>query len=171
MTVRLDHEDDKVLAYDTDGVELGFSFVQKCYDWTIKRLDAADHRLQTMITLAISVILAGPLLKQAIGGDNGRIEWFGIALIFFVLAIGFGLWARHYGKLRIVTPRRLYRENWRKASAFVFRNEMLRHAADDCQENLRFVNVKSDVEGIVTALIALEVVALACWIAGVSSPW
>ena len=91
-------------------VGLAYDIALKSYDWSIQRLNAVDDRIDKLLTWISSITLG----VVAFVGTKGPVNafrcnaFFLLSMIIFAITVCFGLYTRHQGSLKLISPRKLY---------------------------------------------------------------
>ena len=143
---------------------LAYDFVRSSQEWALQRLQAANSRLQTLFAVAAVLTVAAPLLS---GVFEAGPELDSPLLIAAVLAFGLlsltalaGL-APNVPRLisaASVLERHLSKSEWQ------FMTDMLSQAAENESYNEKLLQLKDRAGGLMTLLLALEVVLLVAWL-------
>lgn len=148
--------------------DLAYKIAVDSYDVLIKRLDAVDGRIQTLLAFAVSTSAIVP----SIGGARGlpfSSPWFAAAAATMAVAVLLGAYARLGGAVRVLDPKPI-REGWLHFDEYEFKIYMIGQAAEDFDENHRLLQRKWVLAVIITALFLLEAVALSVWVTAVARP-
>lgn len=147
------------------GLEPAQAFVLPSYQWAIARVDAADSRLQTLMTFVATVTLAIPTLSRGFASAiSFSSPWLIAALAVAIWIVFDGLLARTRGALAIVNPMALYNESL-KLKKWEFQRDALYHAGKHLQKNVTLVESKAAAVSRMTWLFFLEVALLFIWVA------
>lgn len=149
---------------DFPGVKEAFAFVLPSYQMLLSRYEAADNRLNTLLTTAFAVMAAGPVVGRAIDPNIAVDRWFWASLSSFVLAVAVGLWARLSGAIVVPNPMTLYNEAAHE-NEWEFKRNALFLAGRHFQKNAETIDRKHLRAVIVTALVAVQGVCFGLWMA------
>jgi hypothetical protein len=141
-------------------LELAYKLGVASYEAISKRLDNVDARIQSIITLSITVIALSPALATARSLSFGS-RWFIAAAVAAALLLVTGSLGRLIGKTYEIVPGRL--EPWLEDEPAVFRNNFLIYAAQDFEENAKLLRRNWRLSVLVNVLFFLEVIALVIW--------
>jgi len=146
-------------------VKLAYPIAVASYDVALKRLDAMDGRLQTIITFIVASSAVVP--SVAAGRVHFRSGWFYAALGCFVLAIVVGTIARLKGRIKVLVPRRAF-NHWLHKPEWEFQNDFIAFAADDFEENNTLVLFKWKCTIALSVLFLCQAACLVVWVVGSS---
>ncbi len=115
------------------------------YDWMLRRLEAAEARLQHLLTLAPTIALAIALATAAIAGPgNVKANWLGgTALGILALAMLFGGYARSYGFVQLLNFSELKRSRIDRANPNKVKWNAIDRAGKALKANLDLVRRKA----------------------------
>lgn len=143
-------------------VGLAYQIAVASYESAVKRLDAIDGRIQTILAFIASVTVAVP----SIGGTRGlhfNCVWFILAMIFTGLAIVLGIYARLTGDIQLLNPARFY-DGWLHFSEWEFKKNFIHCAGVDFTTNTSLVQRKWKYMVWVIILFLLEAMCLLVWV-------
>jgi len=150
------------------GVHLTFPIATASYDVALRRLDAMDGRLQTIIAFIVATSAAVPSL--AVGrGIHFRSYYFYGALTCFILAVIIGTVARLAGRIKVIRPRHAF-DHWLHKPDWEFKMDFINQAAIDFDRNSTLVNRKWWSTVAVTLLFCVQAACLAAWVVLDHSP-
>ncbi len=152
------------LEKEFPSVELAYPLAVASYESASKRLDSVDGRLQTILAFIVTVSVAIPSIASG-RGIPFQSYWFYASFFFFVSGIGVGIWARLYGNVRLITPTNLF-QDWLRDSKWQFQKDMIYHAGQDFDANMKLVNQKWRCSVAVTLLFVLQAVCQTVWVLG-----
>ena len=146
-------------------VEVAYGLVLPSYEWMLRRLEAAESRIHSLLMLAATVTLAIPIIVGALTEGKAMLNnWaFAVFAAFFVLAV-VGLVARSYGSFSL--PNLRARTGATSQSCWEFKKDSLYHAASSLDRNTKRVRYKARAADGMSALLAIEVLCGAVWVAG-----
>lgn len=151
------------------GVFSAFEFVLPSYNWGIQRADAADVRIQAMLTFAgAATVLTSTLAKTALPLIEFASVWFILGGVAFSLVVIMGVIGRFTGGLTIVNPADLY-DRWLHLSEWEFKRHSVYWAGKHFESNRNLISRKDWYFNAVSALFLLEVAFLVVWIATTAS--
>lgn len=145
-------------------VELAYPIAVASYDVALRRLDAMDGRLQTVLAFIVTVSAIVPSVAAG-RGAHFRSAWFYAALAIFVVAIGFGTFARLRGRIKALSPDKAF-NHWLHKSDWEFKKDMIAVAALDYRINVNLVQFKWMCAIVVMVLFFFQAVCLAAWVLG-----
>lgn len=95
------------------GIASASQYVLPSYQWMLARYEAADSRIQTLLTFVTTITFAVPTLCRALRPELSlESPWFIKAVIMAVIAVTVGLVARLRGGLVLIAPMTLYGNGW-----------------------------------------------------------
>jgi hypothetical protein len=146
-------------------VEAAFAFVIPSYQMLASRFEAADGRLTTILTTAVSLTGAAPVLGRAVRPDlSASSGWFVLGLVLFGVVLALGVTGRVSGRLTLPDPQ----VHWNEAlsqSPWEFRKSAIYFAGQHFDLNAKAIERKSIITIWMAALLGAEIVAFALWIA------
>ena|GEM_PF-2114293 len=147
------------------GLDLAYERAMASYQEIAARYDAANRRIDGLLTLASTVTLAAPLIVAATGtGTALRSPILVVVAGSFAVVLLLGVAGRSLaGTLRFVDPFDLY-ESWLGLGETDFKLEGVYWAGEHVDHGMRVVWRKSVAAHAMTVLFAVEVVALLVWI-------
>jgi hypothetical protein len=148
-------------------VELAYPIAIGSYDTAIKRLDALDSKLNTLLTFAVSVSLAVPVLANA-KNLSFRSSWFITAAVAFVLGVGVTTFARLNGSLNLLDPRVIY-DSYLDLDHWNFKRHTIDWAGDNWRHNQKLINRNANLGSVAATLFALEALAVGAWVVAANS--
>ena len=151
---------------DFPGLDLAYERAMASYQEIGARFDAANQRIDGLLTLTSTVTPAAPLIVAATGtGATLRSPLLAVVAGLFATVLLFGVAARGLvGSLTLVGPSDLY-EDWLGLGETEFKLDGLYWAGEHFEHGMNVVWRKSLLAHAMTALFAAEVVVLLSWIA------
>jgi hypothetical protein len=143
-------------------VETVYPLAIQSYETAVKRFDALDSKLNTLVTFAVTVSLAIPVLANS-KGISFHSYWFGVAALAFILGIGVATYARVMGTLYLLDPRVLY-DSYLDLEPWQFKRHAIDWAGDNWQHNKNLINRNGNLAALAATLFALEAVAVGAWV-------
>ena len=147
------------------GLDLAYERAMASYQEIAARYDAANRRVDGLLTLTSTLTLAAPLIVAAT--DTGTALRSPILVVvagLFAVVLLLGVAGRGLaGTLRFVDPFDLY-ESWLGLDETDFKLEGVYWAGEHVDHGMRVVWRKSLAAHAMTALFAVEVLALLVWI-------
>jgi hypothetical protein len=143
------------------GVDLAYPLVAMSYDMAVRRFDAMDGRLQTIMAFIVATSATVPALAAG-RGLHFRSNYFYAAIGCFAVAVVVGTVARLYGKLRVLVPREAF-NHWLHKPEWEFKMDFINHSAADFEHNSTLVERKWKCSVAVTILFFAQTVCLALW--------
>ncbi|MDM7994653.1 MAG: hypothetical protein QUT30_03095 [Acidobacteriota bacterium] len=140
------------------GVALAYPIALESYQWAVKRFDAIDSKIQTMLGLGISFTLAAPIAFSALRlqTHNG---WFIAAICLFIFAFAAGIIGRIKGRLMIITPAVLYND-WLHFPEAEFQKNLIFFAGQHLNANIHLIALKQRFLVASTIIFSLEALCL-----------
>jgi hypothetical protein len=148
-------------------VELAYPIALGSYETALKRLDAVDTKLNTLLTFAVTVSLAVPVLAST-KNLSFRSIWFIAAAIAFALGVGVITFARLKGSLWLIDPRVIY-DSYLDLDQWNFKRHTIDWAGDNWRHNQRLINRNGMLASVAAILFALEAVAVGAWVVAANS--
>jgi hypothetical protein len=150
---------------DYPGIESAQAFILPSYQWLLTRLEAADSRLQALVTLTATVTLAAPALGKALHPNISFRGWaFVLAMILAALVVLGGIGFRVWGALVLPDPAVFYAK-WREKTKLRFQADALYFAGQHLQSNTRLVARKAAAVTAFTGMFIGELALLFQWLA------
>jgi hypothetical protein len=144
--------------------ELAYSIAINSYDTALNRLKFVEERLQTTMALAAALTLAVPAVAKAQDVPL-RSDLLVVALVLFVLGIGFGTYARWTGEVKLLNPTHLYDE-WLRCGEWVFKVDMVKYAGEHFNINVSLIKKKWQLGILASVIFFLEFLLLFVWASG-----
>lgn len=144
-------------------LDLAYTIAMSSYDMTVKRFDAMDGKLNSLATFAVTVSFAIPVIAANRGMDFRSI-WFYVAAIAFIAGVGAITYARIKGPLKMLDPTVLH-DSYIDAQPEEFKRQILYYAGRHFDQNVRVVNRNGNLAAVAAMAFAIEVVAVAVWVA------
>ena len=146
-------------------LNVAYEFVLPSYQLLASRFEAAENRIASLVTMASSLELAGPVLARAIRQDiSFRSWWFIGSLVAFGVITVLGLLARVKGVLILPNPA-IIRETALGKAEWRFKADALYLAGQHFDKNADVINAKGNWSIALTVIIVAEVSCLIAWIA------
>jgi hypothetical protein len=155
--------DPETLEERYPGVNPAYGIAISSYDNLVKRLDAYDGRIQTILAFAASTTAVVPSVANA-RGLHFRSVWLYLSLAAFALTLFLGTYARLTGTVRLLNPSTLY-EKWLHFSEWEFKKNFIYFAGKDFEANKALIEKKWKLSVAVSCLFFLEAVLLVVWVA------
>lgn len=155
----------KVNPSDYPSVDLAYEFVKPSYDWMIRRIEAMNAAIQYLITLAVTIIAAFPVVAKLISpGINFVSPLFIVAMVLFASLVVIGCIAIRMGRLSLLNPKVLY-DKYLYLSHWEFQQQTLYFAGEQFIKNNNRINKKANMRDFMTILLLVEIILLIIWIA------
>jgi hypothetical protein len=157
--------DNSTPAEHWPGVQPAQVFVLPSYQWMVARFEAADSRIQTLVTFVTTVTFAVPTLARALRPDLPlNSGWVVGAVAAGVSVVIVGLVARLRGILVLPGPTMFY-EKWLGFSESEFQRNALYFAGKHFESNRQTVNRKAVAVAIMGGLFVGELALFLIWAA------
>lgn len=143
-------------------MKLAYEFVIPSYDILERRLQAVEGRIQSLLTLGLSVTLGAAAIVGAIN-QRVEIDWpFGVAIAFLIAIIGAGAHARRMGGFHAFNLDAMW--NYGVASPeWDFQREALDSARRDLAVHVRAFQRKNNALTFMMVMLAGEIAFLTVW--------
>jgi hypothetical protein len=146
------------------GVNRAYDFVLPSYQLLMARFEAADGRIQSMLTFAATITLGIPVFGKSINpGLSLASPWLWLAVVTFGCIAVIGVVGRAQGSLRLVDPGVLY-EKWLHRSEWTFRKDMIHFAGQDFKDNADAIRHKGNCAVAMAALFIVMVFLFMGWL-------
>ena len=144
-------------------IELAYGLVPISYDWTVRRLNAVEGRIQALMVFSSGFIVTGPALV-AVGEADVSLNsvWFFLALGMAGANLLAGVAIRAWGEIRLLGLNNVQKD-WLALTPSEFKQEAVRWAAKHFEDNVRLVNRKGRVAIWMAGAFLLETVCLMAW--------
>lgn len=142
-------------------VQWAYDFVLPSYDWALRRFDAIQGKIQNIMAVSTAVIVGVPALES--GSPDFTSHWFLLALAYFAVLLGYGLFARSSESVRLLHPGELY-ANYLDCSEWKFKQSMIFYAAENYDLNRARVEQKWALLNCMIILFVLQVGFLLAWL-------
>ncbi len=131
----------------------------------MRRFEAVEGRIQTLIVLTLSFTTAVPVVARALSVDAGfRSNWFYAALALAFIITLIGTMTKVIGELVLINVKHFYNEPWRSYSEEQFKRRVVFWAGEHLEKNTRLVNQKGSIATLLTFVFALEAACMLVWI-------
>ena len=144
-------------------VNLAYDIAVDSYDVLVKRLEAMDGRLQTMLALFASSTVA-VLAIAANRKLDFHSKWFYWAVGLMALALITTTLARLYGTIDVLDPSKLNTNKWLACSEWEFKNLIIQAAAEAFTKNKTLLDEKWTYSIVVIFIFSLGAACLAMWV-------
>jgi hypothetical protein len=152
------------LSQEFPSIDAGFAFVLQSYTWLIGRIEAADNRLNQILTLAATITSGVPAVARAIKADISFVSfYFLVALALFVVGAVWSIKARLQGAVALPDPTALY--DALDEEADLFKANAIFFAGRHYRENAALVLTKSNAAAGAMSCLVGEIFALIFWMA------
>lgn len=153
------------LVEEFPGLDLAYDRAMTSHQEIAARYDAANQRIDGLLTLTSTVTLAAPIVVAATGtGAALRSPILLVAAGLFAVVLLLGVAGRGLaGTVRFVDPFDLY-ESWLRLDQADFKLASIYWAGEHVDHGMRVVWRKSLAAHVMTMLFAIEVLTLLVWI-------
>jgi hypothetical protein len=149
---------------DFPGVEPAQSFIIPSYQWMLSRIEAADARINTLLTFFATVTFSVPTVLKAVWPELPlNSGWFIAAAVVAVSIVLYGLHARTKGGICLPHPAEFY-DKWLNKSKWTFQKDALYFAGQHFETNRVLVEWKAEAVNRMSGLFAVELLLLFLWI-------
>ena len=152
--------DAETLKKEYPSIPLAYELAMGSYEILLKRLDALDARIQSVMTLSVTVMALSPPLAVA-RGLSFYSPWFFLALAAAAAVFGFGSRARMQGTIKVLDPNELYLETG--SEPIEFQNNMIAWAGEDFKLNVALLDKTWKRSAWLIALFFLQALGLVAW--------
>jgi len=147
------------------GVDAGYAFVVPSYQMAAARYEAADNRLNTLLTLASSLTLAAPVFGRAVDAAISLSSgWFILGIVLFFVSMAVGIAGRLRGGIVLPNPGIHYQKSLHH-SEWAFKKNAIYFAGLHFDENIRSIAAKGRTATVLTILMSSELLSFVVWIA------
>ncbi len=151
-------------SHQYPSVGLAYETVKPSYDVMLSRFEAANARIQNLMTWAIGVTGIIPILAKSLLGDiDFNSLWLLPILLAFVALIIVGISAYRTGRIKLLHPQHLY-VDYIQFPEWEYQKWLVYWAGEHFDTNQKYINIKSRYIDIMTVLLGLEVSFLALWV-------
>jgi len=145
-------------------VELAYPIAIASYDLAQKRWDAIEGRIQTILALVATVVLALPIaIHNSLSTARFSSIWFWAALCVLAAAAILGGFARVIGQIKVLDPNELY-ERCLHYSPWEFKKNMVAWAGQDFRRNKQIIHKKATVARWMLALFFFGDLLILAWV-------
>jgi hypothetical protein len=150
------------LKDDFPAIDAGFTFVLPSYTWLLTRIEAADGRLNQILTLASTITAGVTTVARAVRPNIAFSSgYFVMALLLFVGGAFWAIKGRLEGGVALPDPAFLYQQldeqdDRFKATALFF-------AGKHYAKNAELATKKSNAAVVAAVCLTSEIVALIFW--------
>ena len=147
------------------GLDLAYERAMSSYQDIAQRHDAANHRIDGLLTLTSTLTLAAPLIVAATGTETDfRSPSLVAAALLFVVVLLIGVVARGFvGGVTLMAPTDLYQE-WLDLSPIDFKLSGVYWAGQHFDQTASVIWRKAWAAHIMTALFVAESLMLLAWV-------
>src|SRR5882724_11106360 len=97
------------LDRDFPSISLAYELAIASYDTLLKRLENVDGKIQSVLTISVTVMALSPALATA-RALSFRSVWFMVAIASATAVLALGSYARLWGKPHVLDPNQLFTE-------------------------------------------------------------
>lgn len=149
---------------DYPSVGLAYDLAVSSYDTAHKRWEAADNRVQTLLTFTVTVELALPtLLHNNVPQTRFNSIWFILAVIAYAFSAGVGTYARLRQGLILPDPSKLYDKSLAN-SEWEFKKNFIYWAGEDYHTNNKHIKRKINYTLAMLMLFLIGSLLLIVWV-------
>ncbi len=143
-------------------VDMAYDLAVQSYDSLHRRWDAINGLFHALLSVAITLALAMPILARALSLSLGT-YWALAALGVFVLNVLCCLYGRHSDSLVVINPKTIY-DRYLHLSHWEFQKNVTYFAGKDFTTNVKAVKRKWTISLYATVLLCLGVSLVFLWI-------
>ena len=145
------------------GVYQAYDFVVASYDWPMRRLNAVEGRIQTLMMFSVSLGMTGPVLVASLMEkvSFGSV-WFVAALAVALANLVVGMVARTSGGIKLMSLQTVC-EDWLHHSEWEFKQLSVYWAGRHFEHNTNVVNKKGRVVLWMTGAFLAEAALMLAW--------
>lgn len=143
-------------------VEEVYPLAIAAYDTAIKRFDALDSKLNTLVTFAVSISLVVPVIAHN-SSQSFRSIWFAVAALAFVAGIAVATFARLKGALNLLDPKVMY-DSYLDCEPWDFKRRAIYWSGENFRHNQDLINRNGALAAVAAILFALEAVSIGAWV-------
>lgn len=129
----------------------------------LSRFEAADGRLNQVMTVGASIAALSPVIGRAIRPDIQFSGWFYVGIVWFVIAVGIAGYARVQGGVELPNPMTLWRERLTQTER-EFQVDALYWAGKAFEANKESIRRKGNWAAHAAGALALSLASFAAWI-------
>lgn len=147
-------------------LELAYEYVFYSYEWMLRRLEAAEDRIQRLLIFVTTLTVGFPIVVASLNKDAKLISgWWGVfaglAVAEFAVFVIICMLARSVGGMIFPNPGNLTSTKWLSQSKQEFRSYMIRYAGKHHTKNNNGVKLKWWLTNVAIGIFAAEGL---CWI-------
>ena len=144
-------------------VDLSYQAAVKSYEIIIQRIDAAQTRIQRLLSLSCGVTFAIPVVVEHFGRTSCySAELFITIGLIFAGTVLAGVWDWAWPKpVSIVNPKILM--NWDFTDPIEFKREFIRQSAEHLKKNNKRVHRHTRVASLMCLGLFLEILVFGLW--------
>ena len=152
---------EKNLEEEFPSVDLAYDLAIQSYDSIRQRWDSMNGFFHALLSVAITLTLAMPVLAKALS-LSFEVYWTIAILVTFVFTVGICLKGRIVGTLLIINPEKLY-EKYLGYSHWEFKKNIIYWAGKHGATNVTMIEKKWRISLCATGFFCLEVAFVALW--------
>ena len=156
----------KYTPADLPSVEVVYPLALAAYDTAVKRFDSLDGKLNTLLTLAVTISLVVPVAANA-KHVSFHSKWFVAAALAFVSGIAIATVARLSGALMLLDPKVIY-DSYLDCDPWDFKRRTIYWSGEHFRHNQKLINRNGTLAAVAAILFALEVVLVGVWVLSLS---
>jgi hypothetical protein len=147
------------------GVERAYDFVLPSYQLLATRFEAADGRLNNLVTFVSSMVIGLPVFARAVRpeADFASPLFIGAVAVLAIAGV-VGLAGRLSGRLTLVNPTVLFRETLQEPE-WEFRKNAIFYAGKHFEKNAAIIDRKANAAVATSVLMLVALVIAATWLA------
>ncbi len=145
-------------------MELLYPIAITAYETTLKRYDAIENRIQSILISILQTTLL--LLTLGIGLKTQLVSlWLFLGIFYGLFAVGISLYSKTIGEIIVIIPQNYEKtEKQSKLPIFNFKNQIVQDSHEHFTKNNALIFKKHDLMiGILTSF-SLEVFSLILWL-------
>lgn len=154
---------DKVDYNQWPAIETAFPIAVSSYDQVLKRSDALDSQINTLLIWASASTAAAVNVLATRYNLPLNVWQFYWALIAFALGVAICIVPRFFNQIKLLDPGRIH-EHFLDAKREEFMAEIICHAADDHASNKNYLWWKAALATASLVCFAAEAVLLVSWV-------
>lgn len=146
------------------GTDLAYELAKSSYSIVADRLDSVNRRIQSLVSLSVTITLAVPTIARAVYADVPfESGWFWGGCLAFLATLCLGAYGRVGGTLDIFDPM-VFHQKWLSLEPPEFKRHFTYYAGEAFNENRSLVNRKGNIALTMTILLTIEVGLFLGWL-------
>ncbi len=155
----------KFLESQYPSVDLAYEFVKPSYDWMLTRFEAANSKIQGLLTFSATITASLPIIAKAIINNvDFSSLWFIGAIATFVFLVLTGIVGMKVGSIILVHPKILH-DKYLDYSHWKFRQQVIYWAGEHFNINKGIIDKKMQLRDIMIIFLLAEILCIVLWIA------